>query len=103
MTQSTPRDNTPDAPVDLAEVARLVEQLEADLALARKGDGDLQTLRDEVERLREALAAADASGTQVHQGLHGLRDRFAALGDELFDDAVTASRYAAWIGRLLGL
>lgn len=103
MTQNTPRDHAPGANVDLADVARLVEQLEKDLALARSGARDLQTLRDEVERLRDALAASSTADRDVHEGLHGLRERFAAIGDELFDDAVTASRYAAWIGKLLGL
>lgn len=103
MTENTPRDHVPGANVDLAEVARLVEQLEKDLALARSGARDLQTLRDEVERLRDALAASSTADRDVHEGLHGLRERFAAIGDELFDDAVTASRYAAWIGKLLGL
>jgi hypothetical protein len=103
LTQTTSHNDAPGAGVDLAEVARLVEQLEKDLALARAGARDLQTLRDEVERLRDALAASHAGDQQVHAGLQGLRERFSAIGDELFDDAVTASRYAAWIGKLLGL
>jgi len=103
LTQDSSRNNEPGANANLAEVARLVEQLEKDLALARSGARDLQTLRDEVERLRDALAAGSAADRDVHQGLHGLRERFAAIGDELFYDAVTASRYAAWIGKLLGL
>jgi len=101
LTELTGKD--PAAPVDLDEVARLVEQLERDLALARQGSRDLDTLRDEVERLRNALASARTEPAEVSAGLHGLRDRIHALGDELFDDAVTTSRYAAWLGRLLGM
>ena len=93
----------PAGSVDLEEVARLVEQLERDLALARQGSRDIETLREEVERLRGALASAQPEQKQLSEGLHGLRDRMHALGDELFDDAVTTSRYAAWLGRLLGM
>jgi len=97
------RKNSNDAGVDLEEVGRLVEQLERDLALARQGASDVNTLRDEVERLRRALAAQRPAQQEVSEGLHGLKDRMHAIGDELFDDAVTASRYAAWLGRILGM
>ena len=89
--------------VDLEEVGRLVEQLERDLKAAREGSTDLATLRDEVERLRAALAAREPAQDALSDGLHGLRDRLHAIGDELFDDAVTTSRYAAWLGRILGM
>jgi len=93
----------PAGSVDLEEVARLVEQLERDLALARQGSRDIDTLREEVERLRAALASAQPEQKQLSEGLRGLRERMHAIGDELFDDAVTTSRYAAWLGRLLGM
>jgi hypothetical protein len=89
--------------IDLEEVGRLVEQLERDLALAKQGARDVDTLRDEVERLRGALSAHPLAPEAVNAGLHGVSDRMHAIGDELFDDAVTASRYAAWLGRLLGM
>ena len=95
--------NKPTGSVDLEEVGRLVEQLERDLTLAKQGARDVETLRDEVERLRSALAAQNPAPEEVSAGLNGVRDRIHAIGDELFDDAVTASRYAAWLGRLLGM
>jgi hypothetical protein len=95
--------NKPTGSVDLEEVGRLVEQLERDLTLAKQGARDVETLRDEVERLRSALAAQNPAPEEVSAGLNGVRDRMHAIGDELFDDAVTASRYAAWLGRLLGM
>lgn len=101
MTDTT--GSKPGGNVDLDEVARLVEQLERDLALARDGSRDIDTLRDEVERLRGALAARPAGQAELSEGLRGLKERLHAVGDELFDDAVTASRYAAWLGRLLGM
>lgn len=89
--------------VDLNEASRLVEQLEKDLALARSGHKDIATLQSEVEKLRDLLAGGPQAQQGVDEGLQGLKDTINAIGDELFDDAVTASRYAAWIGRLLGL
>ncbi len=88
--------------VDLEQVAHLVEQLERDLARVRAGGASVDTLRTEVEQLREALAAADPH-SEVHEGLHGVRDRLGAVSDELLGDALKGSDYIARIGRILGL
>jgi hypothetical protein len=89
-------------PVNLDEVGQLVEQLERDLARVKSGSADLATLRAEVEQLRGALAAAeDAGGVQA--GLHGVRERLAAVSDELTVDAFKGGDYLARIGRMLGL
>jgi phage shock protein A len=88
--------------VNLDEVSQLVEQLERDLARVKAGGADVDTLRAEVEQLRAALAAPDASAG-VQQGLHGVRERLAAASDEVVVDAFKGSDYLARIGRLLGL
>ncbi len=90
-------------PVDLDAVARLVEQLEADLARARTGSASTDTLRAEVEQLRALLATGTAANDEVHTGLSGLRERLHALTDELVTDAVKGGDYVARLGRLLGL
>ena len=59
--------------------------------------------RSEVEQLRSALSAPEPSHGELNQGLHGVRDRLAALSDELFGDALKGSDYIARIGRILGL
>lgn len=100
MTEGTPN---PARKVDLAEAARLVDTLEQDLAQLQRGEGDLDHLRADVERLRSALAATDAQHDEVHSGLAGLRDRLHAVGDELLGDAIKTGDYIARIGRLLGL
>jgi len=89
--------------IDLDAVARLVDQLEQDLARARAGHESTQTLREEVEQLRTLLAAAEPAHEEVHAGLSGLRERLHALSDEIAVDAIRGGDYLARIGRLLGL
>lgn len=84
-------------------MSQLVEQLERDLARVRSGSASVETLRTEVEQLRGLLAASPASQGEVHEGLHGVRERLAALSDELVDDALKGSDYSARIARILGL
>lgn len=102
MWMDNPSTNTDPPHVDLEQVAHLVEQLERDLARVRTGGASVDTLRMEVEQLREALAAADPH-VEVHEGLHGVRDRLGAVSDELLGDALKGSDYIARIGRILGL
>ena len=90
------------ANVDLDAVARLVEQLERDLAQLRAGGGSTDTLRAEVEQLRALLDRA-APHAEVHEGLTGMRERLHALTDEVVTDVVKSGDYIARIGRLLGL
>jgi hypothetical protein len=101
--QGFPMSNTVPERVNLDDVARLVEQLERDLAKVRAGGASVDTLRSEVEQLRSALSAPEPSHGELNQGLHGVRDRLAALSDELFGDALKGSDYIARIGRILGL
>jgi cell division septum initiation protein DivIVA len=89
--------------VNLEEAAQLVDTLERDLAQLQRGEGDVNQLRADVERLRHALAASETAHEEVHSGLSGLRDRLHAAGDELLGDAIKTGDYIARIGRLLGL
>ncbi len=90
-------------PVDLDEVTHLVEQLERDLTQVRSGGASVDTLREEVELLRQALAADEPSHGELHRGLHGVRERLSALSGELVGDALKGSDYIARIARILGL
>jgi hypothetical protein len=93
----------PAGPVDLAEVERLVAALERDLQAVRSGQGDLTTLRAEVEQLRAQLGEAEPVPEAMHERLHGVRSALTEAGDELFVDAVKGSDYLARIGRILGM
>jgi predicted nucleic acid-binding Zn-ribbon protein len=91
------------AKVDLAEVARLVEALQRDLAQVKAGSGDLGSLRGEVEQLRVTLDSLNRDHDDVHEKLHGIRALLHKLEDELIGDALTAGDYLARIGRMLGM
>ena len=90
-------------PVDLNAVSELVEQLERDLARARTGGASVETLRAEVEQLRQALASEAPSEADVSVGLDRVRSKLHSLGDELETDALIGADYLTRIGRLLGL
>ena len=99
MTDIKPSSNdTP--PIDLDEVARLVDALEDDLARARTDSTRIETLRAEVEQLRATLGAGQAGSPETQQGL---RERLHRLGDVLVSDAFEGSQYISQIGRLLGM
>jgi hypothetical protein len=88
--------------VDLANVKRLVDALERDLAKVQDGSGDLDTLRAEVEQLGAALREPEVDD-DVHLKLHGIRALLRKIENELIDDALKAGDYITRIGRMLGM
>jgi hypothetical protein len=88
--------------VDLANVKRLVDALERDLAKVQDGSGDLDTLRAEVEQLGAALREPEVDD-DVHLKLHGIRALLRKIENELIDDALKAGDYISRIGRMLGM
>ena len=107
MSMSNEPDPRSRAPIDFDEVERLVEALERDLARARAGSGDVETLREEVRALSQALAARRATGDDLDDGMHGrltnVRSLLHRMSDELATDTVIAGDYVTRIGRILGL
>jgi hypothetical protein len=91
-----------ETPVDLANVKRLVDALERDLAKVQDGSGDLDTLRTEVEQLGAALRSP-AVDDDVHSKLHGIRALLRKIENELIDDVFKAGDYITRIGRMLGM
>ena len=89
--------------IDLHEVARLVEALERDLEKVQSGSKDMQLLRDEVETLKNLLNSPVRRHHWVRDALHGIRDGFENAVDSAVAEGLTASRYIAEIGRILGM
>ena len=89
--------------IDLAEVTRLIETIEQDLAKVRGGAGDLQRLRDEVETLKNVLNSPIRRHHWVRDGLQGLRVAFEDGLDIAVAKGIASSRYVAEIGRILGM
>ncbi len=95
------KDTTRD--VDLAAVEKLVAELEADLKKMPDSSADVQRLRDEVATLKNVLNSPVRRPHWVKEGLHGVRDVFERVTDEVVADGVKGSQYVAEIGRILGL
>jgi hypothetical protein len=89
--------------VNLEAAARLVAALEQDLQKVTGDSRDLQRLRDEVETLKNVLNSPVRRDHWVTEGLHGVRDVFERVKDEVVADGVKGSQYIAEIGRILGL
>ncbi len=91
--------------VDLDEVAKLVAALEQDLAKVKAGSRDLQTLRDEVRALGEALDTKDtpADHSQIGDSLKNIHSMIDNAVDVVIEDTLKAADYVGRIGRMLGL
>jgi len=83
--------------VDLKEVAKLIQALEADLARLQAGQGDYTALRAEVEALRQALHISDSH--EVRERLQGVQ----GFLEDAEDTAFKGAQYLGDIGRMLGM
>ncbi len=89
--------------VDFEAAARLIAALEQDLKKLSGDSRDIQRLRDEVETLKNVLNSPVRRDHWVTEGLHGVRDVFERVKDEVVADGVKGGQYIAEIGRILGL
>jgi hypothetical protein len=89
--------------IDLAAAEQLVAALEADLQRMSGSSADIQRLRDEVATLKNVLNSPVRRPHWVKESLHGVRDVFERVTDEVVADGVKGSQYVAEIGRILGL
>ena len=89
--------------IDIDEAKKLVHALEQDLARMESGTGDIQTLRDEVELLRNVLGSPDPEHGWVRDALQGIHATIRDGADTAKVDAIIAGRYLAAIGKMLGL
>ena len=102
MAKSEGKDDTVKE-IDLAEVARLVEALERDLAKLRSGSQDVQRLRDEVETLKNVLNSPIRRHHWVSDGLHGVRTVLEEAIDAAVAKGLKTGQYISEIGRILGM
>lgn len=89
--------------IDLERAAKLIHELERDLAKVQGGAEDVQRLRDEVETLRNVLNSPVQRHHWVSDSLHDIRSLLDETVDEAIYEGTTISRYAAEIARILGL
>jgi len=89
--------------INLEEAAKLIDALERDLAEVRSGHADVQRLRDEVETLRNVRNSPVKRHHWVGDSLEDIRGLLDETVDEAIYEGTTISRYAAEIGRILGL
>lgn len=89
--------------IDLEQAAKLIHELERDLARVQGGAADVQRLRDEVETLRNVLNSPVQRHHWVSDSLHDIRSLLDETVDEAVYEGTTISRYAADIARILGL
>jgi hypothetical protein len=89
--------------IDLDEVARLIHALERDLEKVRGDSADIRRVRDEVETLKNVLKSPVRRHHWVRDALHGIREGIDGAVDTAVAEGMVVSRYAAEIGRILGL
>lgn len=89
--------------VNVEAAASLIAALEQDLKKLSGDSRDIQRLKDEVETLKNVLNSPVRRDHWVTEGLHGVRDVFERVREEVVADGVKAGQYIAEIGRILGL
>ena len=89
--------------VNLEAAATLIAALEQDLKKISGDSRDIQRLKDEVETLKNVLNSPVRRSHWVTEGLHGIRDVFERVKEEVVADGVKGGQYIAEIGRILGL
>ena len=89
--------------VNLEAAATSIAALEQDLKKISGDSRDIQRLKDEVETLKNVLNSPVRRSHWVTEGLHGIRDVFERVKEEVVADGVKGGQYIAEIGRILGL
>lgn len=87
----------------LERIARLVSDLEQELAGAPAGSPKLDALRAEIEVLKHTLASPDGARPQLTEQLHGVRGRLDDVVASVEGEALRDTPYLIEIGRILGL
>lgn len=101
MNSPTASNDENERPIDLAEVSRLLAQMQLDLARVERGSTSIDALREEVGALAHSLGAA--THDVPTEELHRVRGLLKSATDSVEVDGIKAAGYVAQIGRILGL
>lgn len=87
----------------LDRIARLVSDLEQELAAAPPGSPKIDALREEIALIKRTLAGPDGSTPELEQQLHGVRGRLSDVVASVEGEALRDTPYLVELGRILGL
>lgn len=87
----------------LERIAKLVSDLEQELAAAPASSPKVAALRDEIAALKQTLASADQAHDQLEGQLHGTRRQLDDLVASVEGEVLRDTPYVAELGRILGL
>ena len=90
-------------PFSLERIARLVSDLEQELAAAPAGSPKVDALRAEIEVLKRTLASPEAATPELKDQLHGVRGRLNDVVASVEGEALKDTHYLVELGRILGL
>lgn len=87
----------------LERIARLVSDLEQELAAAPPGSPKVDALRAEIGELKRTLASPDSATPEITEQLHGVRGKLHDVVASVEGEALKDTPYLVEIGRILGL
>ncbi|HYD95578.1 MAG TPA: hypothetical protein VEC01_09665 [Noviherbaspirillum sp.] len=87
----------------MERVSQLVAALEQELASAPADLPKAQALRQEIDALKQLLAAPGDQHGEVREKLHTVRNTLQDMTARVESEVLQDSRYVAEIGRILGL
>lgn len=87
----------------LDRIARLVSDLEQELAAAPPGSPKIDALRAEIDLIKRTLQGSDGSAPELEEQLHGVRGRLNDVVASVEGEALRDTPYLVELGRILGL
>ena len=87
----------------LERIARLVSDLEQELAAAPANSPKVDALRAEIDVLKRTLASPDGATPELAEQLHGVRGRLNDVVASVEGEALKDTPYLVELGRILGL
>ena len=87
----------------LERIARLVSDLEQELAAAPPGSPKVDALRAEIAVLKRTLAGPDGATPELTEQLHGVRGKLSEVVASVEGEALKDTPYLVELGRILGL